>query len=199
MRSSRMSETFNCGDFSSRRGPENRMKRIGNWKFAPAIFALLGAASTPAWAEIEFYQSVDRNEIGVEDAFRLTLVASDAPENAQIQFPASPDFQVLSKSQSTQMSLQLGGAGSTFKRTQKYVLTMRATRVGTLTLPAAVLTVSGKTFKTEPVRMVVKSGRTQDPTGSLPRRRSPVPDPFRGFPVPDLPGFYNEEAPALPA
>src|SRR5260370_11014716 len=119
-----MSEAFNCGDYSSRRGLENRMKRIGNWKFAPAIFALLGAASTPAWAEIEFYQSVDRNEIGVEDAFRLTLVASDAPEDAQIQFPASPDFQVLSKSQSTQMSLQLVGAGSAFPSSPTYLLSL---------------------------------------------------------------------------
>ncbi len=174
------------------------MKRIGNSNFAPAVFALLCAVSTRAWAEIEFYQSVDRNEIGVEDAFRLTLVASDAPEHAQIQFPASPDFQVLSKSQSTQMSLQLGGAGSTFKRTQKYVLTLRANRVGTFTVPAAVLTVSGKTYKTEPVQMVVKPGRSQDPTSGLPKRRSPVPDPFQGFPFPDLPGFDNEEDLALP-
>jgi hypothetical protein len=144
---------------------------------------LAGASS--AFADVEFYQSVDRDQVGVEDSFHLTIVASGAPEDAQIQFPSSNDFEVLSRSQSTQMSYQLGGAGASFNRTQKFVLVMRAKKVGTLILPSAVMSASGKTYRTESLKITVRPGRIQDPIAGRPRRGAPLPDPFRGFPFPD--------------
>jgi hypothetical protein len=161
------------------------MRRTGRqtaWRLA----LFLGIAlSVPAAAEVEFYQAVDRNQVGLEDTFRLTIVVSDAPDGAQLQFPSSPDLEILSRSQSSQTSFQFGGGGSGIKRTQKYVLVMKATRVGELTLPAAVLTASGKTYKTEPIRISVKQGHMGPSSGGS-RHRSPAPDPFQGFRFPGM-------------
>ena len=67
------------------------MRRTGSGQMALlAVLALL--AASPAWADIEFYQSVDRTEVGTEDTFRLTVVVADAPPSAQVQFPAPKDF-----------------------------------------------------------------------------------------------------------
>jgi len=166
------------------------MKRTGS-QLAGA-FALCFFAAAPALADVEFYQSVDRDQVGLEDSFHLSIVASGAPEDAQIQFPSSSDFEVLSRSQSTQMSYQLGGSGASFNRTQKFVLVMRAKKVGTLILPSAVMTASGKTYRTEPLKITVKPGRVPGPIAGRPKRGAQIPDPFRGFPFPDEPVGSDE-------
>lgn len=160
------------------------MRRIGN------SLALLGVlVASAALAETQFYASVDRNQVGTEDTFQLTVVVTDAPEGAQLKFPSSDDFEILQRSQSTQMSYHLGGGGAgVIQRVQKYVLVMRANRAGTLTLPSAVLNGGGRSWRTEPIRMEVKKGRTSPP----PRRRDALPDPFRNLP---LPGFPDDDLP----
>src|SRR4051794_6346034 len=103
------------------------MARIGSHRRSVGLWPLwLLLAAGPAWAEVELQQSVDRNPVGSEDTFRLTVVVSGAPETAQLQLPAPEDFEVLSRSQSTQMSYHLGGGGAgTISRVQKYLLVMR--------------------------------------------------------------------------
>ncbi len=113
------------------------MRRTGSGGAALAALALLLAAM-PAWAGVEFYQTVDRTEVGTEDIFQLTVVMVDPPDNAQLQFPAPDDFEVLSSSQSTQRSIELSGGGPPVIQTvRKYVLMMRANRTGSLTIPPA--------------------------------------------------------------
>jgi hypothetical protein len=148
---------------------------------ALAALALLLAAM-PAWASIEFYQEVDRTEVGTEDLFQLTVVVEDPPDNAQVQFPAPADFEVLSSSQSTQRSIEMSGSGPpVIKTVRKHVLMMRANRPGTLTLPPAVLTAGGRTWRTEPIKMTVRKGHVDSPRAQAGRQ---PPDPFRGFPPP---------------
>jgi hypothetical protein len=150
------------------------MRKTGN------RIALVGVllAGGSALADVEFYQTVDRNKVGTEDTFRLTIVVGDAPEGATVQFPAPNDFEVLQRSQSTQMSYSLGGGGAgVIKRVQKYTLIMRANRSGKLTIPPAALATAQKTYKTDSITMDVVKGRTQaDPP---PQRRAP--DPFGGL------------------
>jgi len=165
------------------------MRRTGR---ALGSLAML-LTSAAALADVEFYQRADRNEVGLDDTFRLTIVVSDAPDSSNLQFPSSNDFEILSKSQSSQMSYQLGGGASgVLKRTQKYVLLMRANRTGDLTLPPSVLTIHAKSYRTEPVRITVKKGHLQDPRAGA-QRGSSFPDPFRRFPFPSVPGFDDEE------
>ena len=48
-----------------------------------SLLALLLLA-TPALAEVKFYQTADREKLGTEDTFRLTIVVSDAPDGATV-------------------------------------------------------------------------------------------------------------------
>lgn len=147
------------------------MARIGS-----ALAVLLLAA--PAMAEVEFYQTVDRDKVGTEDTFRLTIVVAGAPDGATVQFPAPADLEVLSRTQSTQMSYSIGSAGTgNIKHVQKYTLVMRANRAGSLTIPAAVLTVAARTYKTEALKIEVTKGRATPPPQAQPPR-SPFPPPF---------------------
>ncbi|QRN99830.1 protein BatD [Archangium violaceum] len=162
------------------------MRRTGSGHAALAAIALLLTAM-PAWAAIEFYQAVDRNEVGTEDVFQLTVVVVDPPDNAQVQFPAPGDFEVLSSSQSTQRSIEMSGSGPPQIQTvRKHVLMMRANRAGSLTIPPAVLTSGGRTWRTESIKMTVRKGHVGPPPGQASRQRQQLPDPFRNFP-----GFGN--------
>ncbi|EAU63003.1 BatD family protein [Stigmatella aurantiaca] len=157
------------------------MRRTGNgWRGVLAGLAVL--ASAPAWAAVEFYQSVDRTEVGTEDAFRLTVVVVDAPPSAQVQFPAPKDFEVLSSSRSSQRSIQLSGGGpAVIQDVTKHTLVMRALRPGRLIIPPSVLETAGKTYRTEPLEITVSEGRMGPAPGQA-SRPSRLPDPFRNFP-----------------
>ncbi len=158
------------------------MRRTGSGPLLTLLLSLSFAAA--ARADVEFYQTVDHTEVGVEDTFRLTVVVSDAPEGAQLKFPASDELEVLSTQQSTQASYQLGGGGSgVIQRVQKYVRVMRANRVGTVRIPSAVLTTSNKTYRTEAIALTVKKGRLYDSQAQAQRQQ--LPDPFRNFPFPN--------------
>jgi hypothetical protein len=163
---------------------------------ASIAIACLVAGSAFA-ADVKFYQTVDRNEVGTEDTFRLTIVVGNAPEGATPQFPAPRDFEVMSRSQSTQMSYSFSGGGpGTIERIVKYVLVMRANRPGKLTLPAAVLSTANRTYKTEPIEMTVKAGQVKDPHARPPRPQSPfgqLPDPFQNFPFPQMPDLEPDD------
>ncbi len=172
------------------------MRRTGSGRTAVlAVLAVLAAA--PAWADIEFYQSVDRNEVGTEDVFRLTVVVADAPPSAQVQLPAPKDFEVLNTSRSSQRSIQLSGGGpAVIQDITKHVLLMRANRAGKLTIPPAVLTTAGHTYRTDPIVMTVREGRLGPAPGQAGRPQQ-LPDPFRNFPMPD-PFEGMEDNPVIP-
>src|SRR5262249_45283667 len=101
------------GGSSKRRRRGSRMRRTGR-AVGTGLAVLLSSGA--ALAEVEFYQRADRAEVGLDDTFRLTIVVSDAPDSADPQFPTTSDFQVLSKSQSSQTSFQLGGGSGILKR-----------------------------------------------------------------------------------
>jgi len=156
------------------------MRRTGSGGSAWVVLAALLAAM-PAWASIEFYQTVDRTEVGTEDVFKVSVVVVDPPDNAQIQFPAPDDFEVLSSQQSTERSIEVNGSGPPVIQTvRKHVLMMRANRPGSLTIPPAVLTAGGRTYRTESLKLTVRKGRVAPPPAQA--GRQPMPDPFRNFP-----------------
>lgn len=147
-----------------------------------AVFALL--ATAPAWAasdDLDFYQTADREEVGTEDTFRLTVVVVDAPANAQVKLPESGDFSILSSSRSSQRSISLSGGGpAVIQDVTRHVLVMQATRAGRLKIPPSQITVRGKTYRTQPVELTVKAGRVGGAPSSGPAGRGSgrQPDPF---------------------
>jgi hypothetical protein len=163
------------------------MRRIGS------TLALVLLASATAFAEVEFTMQADRQKVGTEDTFRLEIVIANAPEGAVLQLPAPQDFEVLGRSESTQMSYSMGpGGAGVIKQVRKHTLTMRANRPGTLTIPPAGLQTATRQYKTQPVTMEVVRGRLAP---DRPRTRTP-PNPF-GLPpgFPGLPGFDDDDDP----
>lgn len=177
------------------------MARTGN-----ALLLSLLLAGPALAAELEFFMAVDRNRVGTEDTFRCEIVVSNAPEGAVVQFPAPVDFEVLSRSESTQMSYSVGPGGmGQIKQVRKFTLVMRANRAGTLTIPPAGLQTASKTFKTDAVTMTVVKGRLAPDPRTAPR---PPANPFGlppGFPfgaddddlLPPMPDPFEDD-PAIP-
>src|SRR5690348_6441500 len=116
---------------------------------ARALMLVTLVAAGAARADVDFQMSADRTEVGTEDTFRVVIEASGINEGAQIEPPESDDFEILSRSQSTQMAFSFG-SGQGMQRTQKLTLVMRANRTGTLRVPPALLRVGKQTFRTEP-------------------------------------------------
>jgi len=137
-------------------------------------------------AEVEFSQSVDRTEVGDQDTFRLTIVASAGGAD-DIRPGLNDDFEVLSRSTSTQMSFSMGSGSPGMRRTTRYTLVLRANKTGKLTLPPAELRVNGKVYKTQPIELTVKPGRLGGSAPSQAQR----PSRFPGFP--GFPGFPDDE------
>lgn len=167
------------------------MARTGS---ALAIAVLLLAAGPVLGAELEFYMTVDRTRVGTEDTFRCEIVVSNAPEGAVVQFPAPPEFEVLSRGDSTQMSYSVGPGGmGQIKQIRKYTLVMRANRAGTLTIPPAGLQTASRTYKTEAIKLEVVPGRlAPDP------RTQPRPPPANPFGLPPGFPFSDDDFPQLP-
>jgi hypothetical protein len=179
------------------------MRRTGSARGALlAVLALL--ATAPVWAndDLDFYQTVDRTEVGSDDTFRLTVVVVDAPPNAQVQLPESEDFEVLSSSRSSQRSISLSGGGpAVIQDITRHVLVMRANRAGRLKIPPSQITVRGKTYRTQPIEMSVRTGRLGPPQGQAQSGApSSMPDPFRNFPSPPDPfaDDLEQDEPTIP-
>ncbi len=156
------------------------------------VIALVMSASALA-AEPEVTMQADREKVGAEDTFRLDISIANAPGGSSLSFPVTNDFEVLGRSQSSQMSYSVGpGGAGVVTHVQKHTLTMRANRTGKLTIPAAVLTTPAGNFTTRPVLIEVVAGRLQ---AERPTRRPP-PNPF-GFPpgFPGIPGLDDDADP----
>lgn len=151
------------------------MQRTGS---ALVIAVLLAAA--PVRAEVQFTMQADVEKVGTEDTFRVDIVVTNAPDGAALSLPVTDDFETLGRSQSTQMSYSLGPGGTgVMAQVQKHTLTMRASRTGLLTIPAATLSFGGRQLKTNPVTIQVVKGRLAP---DRPARRPNV------FGIP--PGFF---------
>lgn len=180
------------------------MRRTGSrGPLGAVLVGLALLASAPAWAAgLEFYQTVNSEEVGTEDTFVLTVVTVDAPSDAKVKLPRSDDFEVLNSSRSSQRSVSWSSGGpANIQDVTKYVLTMRANRAGNLTIPPAEMTVEGKTHRTESVQISVKPGRL----GSSSRAQGGTPpsrarDPFANLPssLPDPFADEEEDSPSIP-
>ncbi|MFP2934286.1 BatD family protein, partial [Pyxidicoccus sp. 3LG] len=177
------------------------MRRTGSARGAMlAVLALL--ATMPAWAndDIDFYQTVDRTEVGSDDTFRLTVVVVDAPSDASVKLPESEDFEVLTSSRGSQRSISLSGGGpAVIQDITRYTVVMRPNRAGRLKIPPAELKAGGKTYRTQPVEISVRTGRLGAPSGQG-SRGSQLPDPFANMPStrPDPFADESEDEPTIP-
>lgn len=153
------------------------MRKTGS---ALAAWCLLASATAiAAGGETSFDMTADRTKVGVEDTFRVEVVVTNGPPGASIQFPSSKDFEVLSRSESTQMSYSLGGGAASIQQVRRYTLAVRARRTGTVVIPPAQLQAGSETLRTESIRVEVVPGSLEPEERAA--RRGAMPNPF-GFP-----------------
>lgn len=156
------------------------MRRTGSPRLGGALGVALLLASSAAWAQARFYQTVDRTEVGADDNVQLTVVVTNAPQSARLELPDTRDFEVLSKFQSSQSSFSFGSSGGPqITQTQKYTVVMRPLRTGALVIPPSTLeTGDGHPLKTEPVHIHVHAGHVDDPNTARRQRPDADADPI---------------------
>ncbi|HET6439746.1 MAG TPA: BatD family protein [Anaeromyxobacter sp.] len=127
---------------------------------ALVAFTLLGAAGASA-AEVNFHAGVDRTEIARDEVveLRVRLETPEAP--SRLDLPATADFEVLGQARSNESSVSLGGgAGVLLRQAYTVAWRLRPTRSGSLTVPAAIAVVRGRTYLTQPIVVTVAAAGT---------------------------------------
>lgn len=143
---------------------------------------LVALPALAAGPDLEFYMTADREKVGTEDTFRVEIVVANAPEGAVLQFPTPEDFEVLGRSESTQMSFGVGpGGAGVIKQMRKHTLTLRANKTGKLTIPPAGLQTASKLHKTNALTIEVVKGRLGPDPSTQRRQQTPFGIP-PGFP-----------------
>ncbi len=138
-----------------------------------ALAALLLVALPAAAAEkLELGATTDRTELAEDEVLVLTVrVASEeGSPSVELREEELP-FRILSRSWSTDVSLDLGGgSGIQLRRTRVLTLTLSPKRTGELVIPPVTATVKGVRRRTEPIHVKVT------PAGSGARAAAPAPD-----------------------
>ncbi len=180
------------------------MTRTGDALIAAAILLAL-AVATPARAQdesLEFYQTADRAEVGIEDTLRVTVVLQNAPRGSKLELPSFDGFEVLSRSPMEQTSINMSGGQTQILRITQWVIVLRPQKLGKLTIGASQLVVGSEKHVTQQLTVTVKQGslappqakggrrqQVPDPFADLfgPQGPGNIPNPFGGFPEPEIP------------
>ena len=116
-----------------------------------AILALLTA--TPVFADVTAVATVDQRRIGFGDSFTYTITINGASGGLQApNIPPVDGLQFQGPSVSTSMSWVNGQSSQAVNLTYR----VTPTRLGQFTIPAAEVTVAGKTLRTEPITIAVE-------------------------------------------
>jgi hypothetical protein len=67
----------------------------------------------------------DRATAGIEDTFRLDIVVTNAPDGSVLHQPELKNFEVLGRSESTQMQFNLSNGQQRITQVRKLSLTLR--------------------------------------------------------------------------
>lgn len=146
--------------------------------------ALLLSLPALGAAEVDLSAATDASEVALDGTLVLRITARYASKGpgGDLQIPPFADFDVVSRSQSEQLSFSLVGGSASIERTVTTSLMLTPRRVGDLTIEPVRLEYRGKKFQTDPIPVHVVpagqatgGGRTPDP---LAERRDEGSDPF---------------------
>ena len=146
--------------------------------------------SLPALAvgDVELSATVDAAEVALDGNLTLRIAATYGAKGGtgELQVPAFADFDVVNREQSEQMSFSFGG-GASYSRTTLTTLVLTPRRVGELTIEPVKLTLQGKSWQTEPIKVrALPAGQGGRPPGSAnkddraPRELDPFADVHPG-------------------
>ncbi len=128
------------------------MRKIGS--VLPALMIPIFAAS------LNFTASVNRSEIGINEALILTLtVQGENIGNVPApQIPDLPDFTTGGRSSSQSTNIQLINGKLTQQQSISFIYTLYPKTTGTKTIGACKLSFKGETYQTQPIEINVVKG-----------------------------------------
>ncbi len=145
------------------------------------VALLLLAPVAARAAEVSFEASVDRQELGEDETLTLRIVLLSSEQPTQLGLPGGEmrDFDVVSRSQSSQTSFALGGAGGVqLSQTRTFALVLKPRRQGALVIPAATCLVGGKRYATSEITVrVAAAGKGPAPGQAKPPDQDPWANP----------------------
>ncbi len=108
--------------------------------------------------DIQFTVRASRTSVPLDEAFQVTFTTNTG--EGRFALPKLNDFRVLSGPSSSSFSSQMYNNGVlTQSVSSSWTVLLRAQRQGDLVIPPATLTVKGKTYKTEPLRITVTAAQ----------------------------------------
>jgi hypothetical protein len=146
-----------------------------------AAALLLGASSAAARAvdDGDLSARVDADQVALDGTLTLQITAtvSSKGDSLELQLPAFRDFDVVSRSQSEQVSFEFANGSPSFRRTTVTTLQLTPHALGSATIEPVKTTYRGRSYQTQPISVrVVPVG--QGPRGS---GRAPPPPPSPPF------------------
>ncbi len=118
------------------------------------LFMLCFNAPASSQSELRFSATVSEKQLSLNQPFQVQFVLYGAGGSPEIQVPAINGFR-LHDSFTNQSSQVTGGQKLKWIDSYARVLVLSATRTGKLTIPAATVTIDGKTLRTKPVQVTV--------------------------------------------
>jgi len=128
-------------------------------------------------AEIEISTSIDRNVIGLNQTFTLTLDISGEKANDadDPQMPDVSEFAAYMGSSGTTQNIQIINGKMTVSRSISF--TYMTTKIGKFTIPPAVLKFKDKEYRSKPIQIeIIKTQKPQQPQSRQPSTTPSTPE-----------------------
>lgn len=125
-------------------------------RFQYLIMILLLVLFTQLFSDVEVTAFVNKNKIGINDRFLLSIEISGA-SSADIEQPLLPNipFENLGMSQSSSTSITVVNSKMTSIVKKAYIYTLQAQQTGSFKIPPITVKVSGKVYKTNGIDLEV--------------------------------------------
>src|ERR1700694_3830431 len=135
------------------------------------------ALAAHAAADVELTATADRDEVALDGTVTLEITAIYASKGnpGDLQLPPFRDFDVVSRSQSEQVSFAFVNGAPAFKRTIVTTLTLTPKRAGDTVIEPARLVSQGRAYTSRPIHIRVL------PVGQAPPPRAGRPPARRGL------------------
>ena len=122
-----------------------------------AFFMMLCLAATRVMADVLVVASVDQNRVTFGESVALTIAVQGAQNVPQPAIPPVDGLTFSGPSMQTSVSI-VNGAMS---QSANLVYQVTPNRPGEFSIPAIEVTIAGKTYRTEPIKLTVVKGETQ--------------------------------------
>ncbi len=164
-------------------------RRTGKALLVGVFMALQTALpATAAGSDVELTATADRDEVALDGTVTLEVTAtySQKGDAGELQLPPFRDFDVVSRSQSEQVSFAFINGAPSFRRTTVYSIALTPHHAGDAVIEPLRLAWQGRTFATQAIKLRV-----------LPAGQSPAPQAQRQS-GPQDPRGQDEQAPETP-